>query len=499
VALMTQSALSSTAAAHAFEMIAAQTVPAAILDQALEAAMDVFGATGGFFLLDTGSVPGTAPTARIAHYRGIEVDALRQVAADPAFHTAVAVGYEAAILATDQPLVRALAGSGVLFSLPLRAHGRQLGRLVLVLREHPSSDEQGGLSALATHAALALGSAGLQESLADRGDQLASVVHSMANPVVVVDDEGRFSMVNGAASLIFNLAGSFEAGQPVGGRLGPELGALLRRDQDETIELVLGSPEPRLYRVSSRRVLSGRGVSLGRVLVLDDLTVEHEADRLKSDFVAVVGHELRTPLTVVRGYAQALATHWQTLDDERRGQAVAALDASARRLERLIEGVLFVAAVDDRLPPLELSREDIHNVLGGFASERVTVKGATQLWYVVDRSMLEAVVHQLVENALKYSDGPVTVETITRDDEVEVAITDEGEGIFSGDLPLLFHRFSQVDGTSTRRQGGMGIGLYISRRLVEGMGGRIWGESRLGLGSRFAFTLPNRDGDLQAP
>ncbi len=495
---MTQSALSSPAAAKAFEVIAAQTAPAAILDQTLTAAVEVFGATGGFFLLGSEVRPGVPAPPRIAHFRGLDVDALRNAAADQSFFYALLAGEEPVVLAADQPAVAQFDKTGVMAALPLRAHGRALGRLVLLLPHRPSAEEVGALSALATHAALALGSAALQESLADRGDQLASVVHSMANPVVVVDDQGRFSMVNGAASLIFNLAGQFEAGQPVGGRLGPELGGLLRRDQDETIELVLGSPEPRLYRVTSRRVLSGRGASLGRVLVLDDLTVEHEADRLKSDFVAVVGHELRTPLTVVRGYAQALATHWRTLDDERREQAVAALDESARRLERLIEGVLFVAAVDDRLPPLELSREDLHAMLAGFASDRVTVnRGAEPFWYVVDRSMLEAVMHQLVENALKYSDGPVTVDTITREDEVEISVTDEGEGIFSGDLPLLFHRFSQVDGTSTRRQGGMGIGLYISRRLVEGMGGRIWGESRLGLGSRFALTLPKRDGDLR--
>jgi len=113
-----------------------------------------------------------------------------------------------------------------------------------------------------------------------------------------------------------------------------------------------------------------------------------------------------------------------------------------------------------------------------------------ELQLSVDRAKVDQVLHHLVENALKYSQGDVRIDVANRGDEVHVAVVDRGPGIYSGDLPRLFDRFWQLDGTSTRSHGGTGLGLYICRRLVEAHGGRIWCESRLGVGSSFTFVLP---------
>jgi signal transduction histidine kinase len=107
------------------------------------------------------------------------------------------------------------------------------------------------------------------------------------------------------------------------------------------------------------------------------------------------------------------------------------------------------------------------------------------------------VLHHLLDNALKYTESDVVVSVVDKGEEVEVRVDDSGPGIYSGDLPLLFERFRQLDGSSTRAHGGTGLGLYISRRLVELLGGHIWCESRLGVGSRFAFALP-KEGPAQA-
>ena len=466
--------------------ITAESEPGAMMARALEGAERVLSARGGFVML-------SEPSPRIAHYTGIDQERLRQAATLPTFRQLLAENMPTEIPASNPVALALDPSTGVLVGAPLIAHGKSHGRLMLLLPRRPDPTATAALGLLAGHLGLALTSAMLTARLADRGEQLSSVAHSLPNPIVVVDDAGNFTLVNGAASMLFNLAGAFDTGKPVGDRLGPVLGDLLARNVDENVEVALGSP-PRLYRAASRRVRSARGAALGRVLVLDDITTRHDADRLKSDFIAVIGHELRTPLTVIRGYASILSSKWQSLEDEQRGQAITALDASTRRLERLIEGVLFVAAIEDRNPPLDLHTEDVGKIVDSFAEdERVSVKRPEgPIWRFVDAAMVEAIVHQLVENALKYSDGPVVIDLIEREAEIEIGVSDEGDGIFSGDIPLLFNRFQQLDSSSTRRQGGMGIGLYISRRLVEGMGGHIRCDSRLGVGSRFSFTIPLR-------
>jgi signal transduction histidine kinase len=113
----------------------------------------------------------------------------------------------------------------------------------------------------------------------------------------------------------------------------------------------------------------------------------------------------------------------------------------------------------------------------------------------LDRAKLDQILHHLLDNALKYTESDIVVSVVDGDEAVEIRVDDSGPGIYSGDVPQLFERFRQLDGSSTRAHGGTGLGLYICRRLVELQGGKIWCESRLGVGSRFAFTLP-KDGPI---
>jgi signal transduction histidine kinase len=225
--------------------------------------------------------------------------------------------------------------------------------------------------------------------------------------------------------------------------------------------------------------------------VLDDITKERETDQVKSDFVAVIGHELRTPLTVMKGYLRTLVNRGDSIDSHVRELALKAVESNADRLQRLIEDVLFVSAIESGRSTLHLEDIDIGTLVDGVAGERVKVKRARKpLTVALDTAKVQQVLHHLVDNALKYSDGEVTVEVKDAGDDIEIAVVDHGPGIFSGDVPRLFERFLQLDGASTRAHGGTGIGLYVCRRLVEAHGGRIWCESRLGVGSRFAFTVP---------
>ena len=462
---------------------------AGVLVRLLDSAERLFGARAGFCALVDGD------GMRVAQTRGIDVERLRQASRHPEFKALLT----APALRVDPPthpvVSKLIEGIETAVGLPLFADGRRLGHVVLFLAQAPDAAQRALLGSFARHVALALRSAEVYRRLGDKEEQLASVVHSMANPVVVVDDAGRLVIVNGAASELFHLAGTFELGQIVSGRLRHEgLEAMLLGEADGDIEVSLGDPAPHVYRAAVRPVRSAQGPILGRVLVLDDITKEREADQIKADFVAVIGHELRTPLTVLKGYVQTLTRKRGKLTEEALENALRSIDSSATRLERLLDDLLVVTSVESRRSDLSLEHVDLSELVNHVADvvgERLQVRlPRSAVVTPLDRTKVEQVLLHLVDNALKYSKGAVEIDVQDDADRVVVSVVDEGPGIFSGDIPQLFERFRQLDGTSTRKHGGTGLGLYICRRLVELHGGRIWCESRLGVGSRFAFSLP---------
>jgi signal transduction histidine kinase len=486
------SSMSAPDVLDAVASVSAGVDRANVLVRQLDVAEKLFGARAGFVAL------AEAGGLRVAQTRGIDVERLRAASRHPEFKALLT----APALRVDPPshpvVAQLVEGVETAVGLPLFADGRRLGHLVLFVAQAPDAAQRALLTSFSTHVALALRSADLYRRLGDKEEQLASVVHSMANPVLVVDDTGRLVIVNGAASELFRLAGTFELGHPVAGKLGhDDLEALLLGDREGEVEVSLGGPAPRIYRAAVRPVRSSQGGRLGRVLVLDDITKEREADQIKADFVAVIGHELRTPLTVLKGYVQTLMKRRRDLPDDAVDSALRSIDSSAVRLERLLEDLLVVASVESRAPSLSI--EDVD--LGGLAMHVADVAGdrvraslpRRPVVAPLDRTKVEQVLVHLVDNALKYSEGRVEIDIADDDDRVVISVVDEGPGIFSGDIPQLFERFHQLDGSSTRPAGGTGLGLYICRRLVELHGGRIWCDSRLGVGSRFAFSLPKAE------
>jgi len=459
-----------------------------VINRTLESAEALFGALAGFCAVTDGTV------VRISHIRGLDREVVTAASRHPEFRALIT----SPGLRVDPPThpVVALLSHGIetAVGLPLQADGRALGHLVLLLGEAPQAALRATLNAFARHVSLALRSADVHRRVGDKEEQLAAVVHGMPNPVIVVDQNARFVIVNGAAAELFELSGAFEVGHPVAGRLGnPALEAMLQPDSDfsQQLELALGRGEPRVYHAAVRQVASLGGRPLGRVLVLDDVTTEAETDQMKADFVAVIGHELRTPTTVIKGYLHTLINRGDVLDTETRDLALGSIDTNVDRLIRLIEDLLFVSSIDANNAKLHVEEIDLGELVDTYRGDRVSVRRPRrELQLSVDRAKVDQVLHHLVENALKYSQGDVRIDVANRGDEVHVAVVDRGPGIYSGDLPRLFDRFWQLDGTSTRSHGGTGLGLYICRRLVEAHGGRIWCESRLGVGSSFTFVLP---------
>lgn len=225
---------------------------------------------------------------------------------------------------------------------------------------------------------------------------------------------------------------------------------------------------------------------------------QQEALRVKDQFLSIVSHELRTPLTTIKGYAQML--HHKLVEDPQGLRFADNIDAQVDRLSRLVDDLLdvtrFARGQFDVVPEWVNLRALLEEVVGRFrlVSPNYAIvlnldEGSYNGYW--DRDRLEQVLNNLIGNAIKYSPdgGTITVTTRRDDDAVLVSIQDEGIGIPERDLDHLFERFfrGSAEGQDVK---GMGLGLYVTRRIVEAHHGSIGVRSKPGYGSEFWFTLP---------
>lgn len=225
-----------------------------------------------------------------------------------------------------------------------------------------------------------------------------------------------------------------------------------------------------------------------------------ELDQLRNDFVSTVSHELRTPLTGIKGFTDTLLTYWQRMDDGRRMEMVRRINASSCRLERLVHDLLFVSGIESGTLPVRRETTELHPLIEGavqevegkYRGQEIQMRAATEpLFAVVDPHRLQQVLVNLLDNAVKYSpEGrPIRVRWRREGRMARISVVDMGPGIGPGDQARLFTRFGKLDRTPRPGHGGTGLGLYISKSLIETMGGRIEVHSRPGWGSIFTFTV----------
>ena len=233
-----------------------------------------------------------------------------------------------------------------------------------------------------------------------------------------------------------------------------------------------------------------------------------QANRAKDDFLATLSHELRTPLTAILGWASALED--EVRDSPLVQEGLATIRRSAHIQAQLVDDVLDVSRIVSG--KLRLAFEDVdlarvvdaarEQVQGDAAAKRIAIDahGPRPATVHGDRVRLEQVVWNLLANAVKFSGEGSTIRVRwSRDETVDLEVTDEGEGIAADVLPIVFERFRQGDSSTTRRHGGLGLGLSIVRHLVESHGGTITAESEgIGRGATFRVRLPARDSAASA-
>ena len=219
---------------------------------------------------------------------------------------------------------------------------------------------------------------------------------------------------------------------------------------------------------------------------------------LQDEIISTVSHEMRTPLTSIRGFSQTLLGSWDKLDDDNKKKFIKIIEEQSNRLINLIENILTVSKenseqlilkkVDvnqaiEKVIPLFTNKYRTHNI--------VFVKDKNELCSNLDEDKLQQIITNLLDNAGKYSgeNTTITVSTELKEDYIFINVSDEGVGIKEEDFDKLFKKFSRIENHLTSKTQGNGLGLYITKYLVERMGGQISVSSRINEGTTFSIRF----------
>lgn len=463
----------------------------------------------------------------VASY-GIERDVLRRLA--PLLRTLPVESFAAERMAQARPWLQrrlaAIAASidlqvGDAVAMPLNIGDRLIG-VIYIFRAAEAQftwmDRQ-LLADFADTAAVAVRNAQLFQQVLDERRQLQTLVSHTEEGVAILEPSGQIN--------VFNRALAQMTGWPVGEAQGelardvitliddegnavraPDIPAV-RRVGEEHLQRVAGwlirrdGSQGPYVEVTLSPLYDNAGNLFSITVNFQDVTRFKEAEDLQTTFISVISHELKTPLALITGYAETLDRHDIRWDSDTVHECLTVIRDESKRLNRLIEDLLDAARIEAGALKLrmsyvrldELARSAVealrplepeHRFDLDFPADLPAVRG--------DPERLRQVLRNLLNNAVKYSPsgGVIRVGGRAEPDQVRVFVADEGPGIPENERDLLFERFAR--GSAARDSSGTGLGLYLSKAIIDAHGGSIWVDSSLGQGATFHFALPLETG-----
>lgn len=409
-----------------------------------------------------------------------------------------------------------LAGVG----LPLIARQRVVG-VIFIFRSYTevfTSNDRALLSSFANQAAIAVQNAQLYATITFEKQRMDALLDTAADGILILGPDRRIERANVAFGRMYG-----EPPHKITGKKHEEIVRWATPPQGLTLEkaeaggwpltahatlfvegdLQRANNQPPLpVGISYAPLLSEEGTLLNVIATVRDITRFRQADELKSTFISIISHELKTPVALIKGYVSTLRredAHWDRAIVQ---DSLQVIEEEADRLTFLIENLLDASRLQAGAMVLKKSDVNLPDIAQRLA-ERFKTQTKQHTFSVdfppnypiilADETRLEQVISNLISNAIKYaSGGEIRITGQVRDDHLIVCVSDQGPGIAPGDIPHVFDRFYRSP-DAVRQTKGAGLGLYLSRSIVEAHRGRMWVDPEPEKGARICFSLPREE------
>lgn len=401
--------------------------------------------------------------------------------------------------------------------LPLIFSRRVVG-IIFIFRNYSgrfSANDRALLQSFADQAAIAVRNAQFYTQIRREKQRMDTLLDSAADGMLILKADNTIERCNPAfarllgepMSRILNRphdeviqwthienGATLEQAQTIGWPLTPNATLYVEGDLNRPVQM------PLPVGITYAPLLSAKGQLINVIATVRDITHFREADEIKRTFISVISHELKTPVALIKGYVGTLRREDATWDRAVVQDSLEVIEEEADRLTELIENLLDATRLQSGTISLNRSDVDLEKT-----SERVVDRFRTQSEHheiyvdfqadfpivMVDEDRIEQVFYNLLSNAIKYSSagGEIRITGQVRPEQVVICVSDQGPGIAPGDIPYIFDRFYRASEAS-RTTKGAGLGLFLSRAVIEAHGGRIWVDPRPDQGARICFSLP---------
>ncbi|MBI5930978.1 MAG: PAS domain S-box protein [Chloroflexi bacterium] len=400
--------------------------------------------------------------------------------------------------------------------LPIQAQKTHYGALWIAFKQphQLTQDERDFVGLLTLQATIAIANARTFEEAKSGREQLAAILASVADAIIMVDKQRKIRVFNPAAEALFQVTAKAALGQPFKSIIKSDtLQKLVYPDEQndgaETIVEYVAS-DGRIFAPHVSEVISENGNTDGWLLAVRDVSRFKRLNENMSDFLRTVSHDLRSPLTAAKGYLDMLPMVGE-VNDKQEGM-MGKIFTSIDDMTNLVEKVLDAGRLDPMMGTYQLRRESIDptdivskvvSTLSNAAQKkqinlRARAASNVPIMYL-DEMMIERALQNLVENAIKYTPegGEVIVETEVKNETLIFSVTDNGLGIAPEDQTRLFERGERVRRKEHKGIRGSGLGLFIVRNVAQQHGGDAAVQSEEGKGSRFEILIPLIDVNLR--